>query len=111
MNKQAAYELGVQLALRDAGIAKKADIEDILENVQEFREDYPGAVGGGLGALLGGGAGALMSKDNRIPGAIGGALAGGALGAGGDIAAQKIQEAIDRAKSARRWGIANFFLR
>lgn len=75
MNKQAAYELGVQLALQDAGIAKTS------------------GVGATLGlAGMGGGVGAMSSLGNPDAdvgrNALIGALMGGGLGAGSSLGAR-----------------------
>ncbi len=74
MYKQAAYNLGVQLAMYDAGIIKVAQ-SGVLRRLLSTIEGSPLAsralVGGGIGGVLGG-------EDDRLKGIALGTLAGAA---------------------------------
>jgi hypothetical protein len=83
MDKQAAYELGVELALRDAGIVKEAGLFDkanpLSHKILELLRT-PTAKGIGAGALGGGALGGGLGGDPES--VLKGALIGAGVGGG-----------------------------
>ncbi len=98
MKKEAAYKFGVELALRNAGLVKEANIGDALgaavslpRSSNPFSADYEGRRRKLLAALLGatvggvaGGVGGAKLTDSGwgALGAVPGAALGGAAGLG-----------------------------
>lgn len=82
MNKQAAYNLGVQAALQDAGLVKQAD-GDRAQALEALSHNQMGTLAGmGIGTAGGAGLGALIAALLKEPGihAGHGALLGGVAG-------------------------------
>ncbi len=83
MNKQ-AYELGIELALRDAGLVKEAGKElTPHERANRLAIEWPGALGGAalgglggaaIGSIGGLGLSKMLDMNDRLPTAIGGTL-------------------------------------
>lgn len=119
MEKQAAYELGVQLALEEAGLTKTAGPK--AEALKALLERAGGAVKGGVGkalpaakeylpgagagAALGGGLGALTAdEDDRLTAA----LLGAGLGAGAGVGGQALYQKVLKDRLARALGLRAF---